>query len=76
MRLSVAVLVCFLLFLGPAAAEDEKRDEPKKPAREMTKAEREAALKRAGELNRQFDRLLREGKLLHLPMTKLSTSRW
>ena len=48
--------------LHGAAAEDENKEEPKKPAEEMTEAEREAALKRARELNKEIATLYGQGK--------------
>ena len=62
MRTATLVLSALMIGLCPAAAEDEKKGEPKKPAKEMTEAEREAALKEASELNTRVETLYAQGK--------------
>ena len=60
MRVPVVVLVCLLFLLGPAAAEDEKKKAPKRTGAEMTEAERKAVLKKAEELDKEIQALVKE----------------
>ncbi|MDJ0521640.1 MAG: CHAT domain-containing protein [Planctomycetota bacterium] len=62
MRTLVGLCICLLLMAGPAASDDKPKDEPKKPAREMTETERRMALSMARAWNQRVLALYREGK--------------
>ena len=62
MRWLLAPLLLLLLALPAAAEDDKQREEPKEPGKKMTEAEREAALKRAEDLNERVFELWKTGK--------------